>query len=408
MPAAKHQVHNIIIPSLEDNDRTGIIKKIIAQLQSPVKPTTPNKNVPIQDTPLNPSERDVGDILTEALLCSVEESEEQEQTPSPTKSRKLTLHSSNHQTPKSPRSEINEDSRPQTPSEYDNTEDEEADQAYINKKYLDGNYDFENMSEKAFKTIKQIMKTTDKSKYKKFKPHLDNTRKIPGSFNSDEEGDITIMPEQNTEDVSDKSENEVAVGLLGSMPEYRKEMQQQRTQTSQSKAKKSKSKESISSQALRQSSRSRKPNPRYQQDNASEDVTDSGCIRRKAMVHTKLVEPTTFKQAMKADDWFDWENAMRDEYNSLIKKQTWKLVPRQQAKGNVVKNKWVYEVKHDAEGNPIHHKARLVAKGLPTNIASTMRKPSHQLHDMSLSEYSVRWQQSTTGKFTKWMLKLHS
>jgi hypothetical protein len=58
----------------------------------------------------------------------------------------------------------------------------------------------------------------------------------------------------------------------------------------------------------------------------------------------------------------EWEQAMQDEMNSLLKNHTWDLVPRPQGK-NIVKCRWVYKTKFTSEGVVEHHKACLVVKG---------------------------------------------
>jgi len=52
---------------------------------------------------------------------------------------------------------------------------------------------------------------------------------------------------------------------------------------------------------------------------------------------------------------------MFDEYHSLMKNQTWDLVPRPQGK-NVRKCRWVYNTKFTSEGVVERNKACLVAK----------------------------------------------
>jgi hypothetical protein len=53
---------------------------------------------------------------------------------------------------------------------------------------------------------------------------------------------------------------------------------------------------------------------------------------------------------------------MKNEFNSLMKNQTWELVPRP-SDTNIVGNRWVYKVKRNSDGSIERFKARLVAKG---------------------------------------------
>ena len=53
---------------------------------------------------------------------------------------------------------------------------------------------------------------------------------------------------------------------------------------------------------------------------------------------------------------------MEEEYNSLMKNNTWDLVPLPKGR-KVVRCKWIYRTKFAADGSVDKHKARLVAKG---------------------------------------------
>jgi hypothetical protein len=53
---------------------------------------------------------------------------------------------------------------------------------------------------------------------------------------------------------------------------------------------------------------------------------------------------------------------MVEEYASIIKKNVWVIVPRPLNK-SVVNSKWIYKIKHAADGSIDKHKARFVAQG---------------------------------------------
>ncbi|GJS88782.1 ribonuclease H-like domain-containing protein [Tanacetum coccineum] len=57
-----------------------------------------------------------------------------------------------------------------------------------------------------------------------------------------------------------------------------------------------------------------------------------------------------------------WYRAMLDEYNALIKNNTWILVPRP-SDANIVRSLWLFRHKYNADGTLNRYKARLVANG---------------------------------------------
>ena len=69
--------------------------------------------------------------------------------------------------------------------------------------------------------------------------------------------------------------------------------------------------------------------------------------------------PTTYEEASTHQDWRD---AMMEEYNSIMKNGVWEVVPRPKGK-LVVTSKWLYKIKHAADGNIEKYKAWFVARG---------------------------------------------
>jgi hypothetical protein len=53
---------------------------------------------------------------------------------------------------------------------------------------------------------------------------------------------------------------------------------------------------------------------------------------------------------------------MMEEYQSIMKNDVWEVVPRPEGK-SVVTSKWIYKIKHVADGNIEKYKARFVARG---------------------------------------------
>ena len=76
---------------------------------------------------------------------------------------------------------------------------------------------------------------------------------------------------------------------------------------------------------------------------------------------SKLIsaEPSTYKQAASLQVWND---AMIEEYNSIMKNDVWEVVPRPTGK-SVVTSRWLYKIKHAVDGSIEKYKARCVACG---------------------------------------------
>nr|GEX11739.1 ribonuclease H-like domain-containing protein [Tanacetum cinerariifolium] len=69
--------------------------------------------------------------------------------------------------------------------------------------------------------------------------------------------------------------------------------------------------------------------------------------------------PRSYKEAFNDPNW---QNAMFDEYNALIKNKTWTSVPRPEG-ANIVRCMWLFRPKFLADGTLSWYKARLVANG---------------------------------------------
>jgi hypothetical protein len=57
-----------------------------------------------------------------------------------------------------------------------------------------------------------------------------------------------------------------------------------------------------------------------------------------------------------------WQDAMTEEYQSIMKNDVWDIVPRPEGK-SVVTSKWIYKIKYAADGSVEKYKARFVARG---------------------------------------------
>lgn len=73
-------------------------------------------------------------------------------------------------------------------------------------------------------------------------------------------------------------------------------------------------------------------------------------------------EPNTYIEAIKSENKTEWIMAMNNEYESLVKNNTWVLVNRPENQ-QIIDNKWVFKIKEKPNGQIERFKARLVARG---------------------------------------------
>jgi hypothetical protein len=77
------------------------------------------------------------------------------------------------------------------------------------------------------------------------------------------------------------------------------------------------------------------------------------------MSHIIDTEPSCHREAAGQQVWQD---VMTEEYQSIMKNDVWDIVPRPKGK-SVVTSKWIYKIKHAADGSVEKYKARFVARG---------------------------------------------
>jgi hypothetical protein len=73
-------------------------------------------------------------------------------------------------------------------------------------------------------------------------------------------------------------------------------------------------------------------------------------------------EPITYQDAITSIDKNEWQQAMQQEMNSLIKCNTWTLCELPPGR-NAIGNRWVYKTKLNEDGSIERYKARLVVQG---------------------------------------------
>ena len=77
------------------------------------------------------------------------------------------------------------------------------------------------------------------------------------------------------------------------------------------------------------------------------------------MTHIIDAEPSTYEETARLQVWKD---AMMEEYQSIMKNDVWEVVPRPEGKF-VVTLKWIFKIKHAADGSIEKYKMRFVARG---------------------------------------------
>ena len=70
-------------------------------------------------------------------------------------------------------------------------------------------------------------------------------------------------------------------------------------------------------------------------------------------------EPSTYEEAAEKKEWKD---SMIEEYQSIMKNDFWDVVPIPEG-NSVVTSKWIYKIKHAADGCIEKYKAIFVARG---------------------------------------------
>jgi hypothetical protein len=73
-------------------------------------------------------------------------------------------------------------------------------------------------------------------------------------------------------------------------------------------------------------------------------------------------EPHNRKTALASTECNQWEQAMKEEYNSLLENKTWEVVDRPTNR-KVLTSRWVFKRKLGSDGEVARHKARFVVRG---------------------------------------------
>lgn len=124
-------------------------------------------------------------------------------------------------------------------------------------------------------------------------------------------------------------------------------------------------------------------------DEADDDEDSVNCMEFLAIDD----EPRTYREALNSDDRDQWMHAMQEEYDSLLRNNTWELVDRPIGQ-KVIDNKWVFKLKKNPDGSIERFKARLVVRGFT------------QKHGIITTKHLARWYVSLQFvRFWLWHLR---
>ena len=98
--------------------------------------------------------------------------------------------------------------------------------------------------------------------------------------------------------------------------------------------------------------------------------------------------PTSFHEIKNRDDRVEWENAIKDEIDSLLINNTWTLVKKPENR-NIVDCKWIFTIKDDEFGNPFKYKARVVARGFSQKYLIDYNETSAPVARISSSRFII-------------------
>ncbi|KAK1650639.1 hypothetical protein QYE76_068444 [Lolium multiflorum] len=88
-------------------------------------------------------------------------------------------------------------------------------------------------------------------------------------------------------------------------------------------------------------------------------VPTDGTVRYDPKRRAFAAEPASYRRALSDARW---RQAMEDEHAALLRNNTWTLVPSPSGR-NIIGSRWVFKLKHKADGSIDKYKARLVAQG---------------------------------------------
>ncbi|KRY16471.1 Retrovirus-related Pol polyprotein from transposon TNT 1-94 [Trichinella patagoniensis] len=116
--------------------------------------------------------------------------------------------------------------------------------------------------------------------------------------------------------------------------------------------------------------------------NEAEQVTETRKIKKEEVQPVPcedvasiavMNDPKSVAEALSCHESKEWLEAMKREYEALVKNNTWEIVNRPQRQ-KVITCQWVYNTKFNADGSIKQRKTRLVAKGF-------LQRPNIDFHE---------------------------
>ena len=90
------------------------------------------------------------------------------------------------------------------------------------------------------------------------------------------------------------------------------------------------------------------------------------------------IEPNSYQEAEKTNDWLEWQKAIKEELNSIKDNKVWSLVDKTECmQKKPLTTRWVFKRKTDRDKNIIF-RARLVVKGFEQKYGIDFSRRMHQ------------------------------
>ena len=96
---------------------------------------------------------------------------------------------------------------------------------------------------------------------------------------------------------------------------------------------------------------------------------------------------------------------MIEEYQSIMKNHVWDVVPRLEGK-SFVTSKWIYKIKHPANGNIEKYKERFVTRGFSQKEGIYYEENFAPIARYAFIRLVLALAAVMKGRYTRWMSRL--